>query len=187
MTTVQGRSCYGCTPITWVSLRFMALQGVIIDRATLANWVGTAAARLKPLVEAMHNWLEDKKRRMFSGSPTPAAINYALGHWAGLIRFLGDDRIDFDNNAVERSMRPIALQRKKALFAGHDLGAENWAAIASLIDCCNQNDINPNSYLPMCSPASRASAMVKRSMTCCRGNGPTPTVMVICSNILPTP
>jgi transposase len=95
----------------------------------------------------MHSWLEDKKRRMFSGSPTLAAINYALGHWAGLMRFLDDGRIDLDNNAVERAMRPVALQRKNARFAGHDLGAENWAAIASLIECCKLNGINPNTYL----------------------------------------
>ena len=95
----------------------------------------------------MHLWLETAKRRMFSGSPTLAAINYALNHWVGLTRFLEDGRIDLDNNAVERSMRPIALQRKNALFAGHDLGAENWAAIASLIETCKLNSINPNAYL----------------------------------------
>ncbi|MGD9812176.1 MAG: IS66 family transposase [Sphingobium sp.] len=103
--------------------------------------------RTRPLIEDMHDWLEQKKRRMFGGSPTLAAINYALGHWNGLIRFLDNGRIDLDNNAVERSMRPIALQRKNALFAGHDLGAENWAAIASLIECCKLNGINPNAYL----------------------------------------
>jgi transposase len=103
--------------------------------------------RTKPLIEAMHSWLEEKKRRMFSGSPTLAAINYAQNHWAGLIRFLDDGRVDLDNNPVERSMRTVALQRKNALFAGHDLGAENWAAIASLIECCKLNGINPNAYL----------------------------------------
>ena len=44
-------------------------------------------------------------------------------------------------------MRTVALQRKNALFAGHDLGAENWAAIASLIETCKLNGINPNAYL----------------------------------------
>jgi transposase len=101
----------------------------------------------KPLIDAMHAWLEDKKLRMFSGSPTLAAINYALGHWAGLTRFLDDGRIGLDNNPVERSMRTMALQRKNALFAGHDLGAENWAAIASLIETCKISGINPNAYL----------------------------------------
>src|SRR3546814_8808082 len=51
---------------------------------------------------------------MFSGSPTLKAINYALSHGAGLVRFLDDGRIDIDNNPVERSMRSIALQRNYA-------------------------------------------------------------------------
>jgi hypothetical protein len=31
-------------------------------------------------------------------------------------------------------MRPIALNRKNSLFAGHDDGAVNWACLASLIE-----------------------------------------------------
>jgi hypothetical protein len=31
-------------------------------------------------------------------------------------------RIEMDTNSVERSMRPIALNRKNSLFAGHDEG-----------------------------------------------------------------
>src|SRR3546814_9029638 len=61
-----------------------------------------------PIVDELHDWLDAKRRRMFSGSPTLKAINYALSHWAGLVRFLDDGRIDIDNNPVERSMRPIA-------------------------------------------------------------------------------
>lgn len=37
--------------------------------------------------------------------------------------------------------------RKNALSAGHDLGAENWAAIASLTETCKLGGINPNAYL----------------------------------------
>jgi hypothetical protein len=33
-------------------------------------------------------------------------------------------------------MRPIALNRRKALLAGSDEGAENWAMLASLIETC---------------------------------------------------
>lgn len=36
------------------------------------------------------------------------AIRYALTHWDGLSRFLDDGRVDIDNNAVERSIRPLA-------------------------------------------------------------------------------
>ena len=52
-----------------------------------------------------------------------------------------------DNNAVERTIRPIALNRKNALFAGHDAGAENWATIASLVETCKLNAIEPHTYL----------------------------------------
>src|SRR5471030_1534122 len=41
--------------------------------------------------------------------------------------FIDDGRIELDNNTVERSIRPIALNRKNALFAGSDGGAEHWA------------------------------------------------------------
>jgi transposase len=44
-------------------------------------------------------------------------------------------------------MRPIALNRKNALFAGHDLGAENWAVLASLIETCKWHDVNPEAWL----------------------------------------
>jgi hypothetical protein len=42
-------------------------------------------------------------------------------------------------NIVERSMRPQALTRKNALFAGHDDGAENWAILATLIKTAKLN------------------------------------------------
>lgn len=43
--------------------------------------------------------------------------------------------------------RELALNRKNALFAGHDEGAENWGRIASLIETCKLNHVNPNIYL----------------------------------------
>ncbi|WP_246803289.1 transposase domain-containing protein, partial [Rhizobium leguminosarum] len=43
--------------------------------------------------------------------------------------------------------RGIALNRKNALFAGHDAGAENWAIIASLIETCKLHAVDPLAYL----------------------------------------
>ena len=43
-------------------------------------------------------------------------------------------------------MRPIALNRKNALFAGHDQGAEYWAAIASLVETCKLHGVDPQIY-----------------------------------------
>src|SRR4051794_29468586 len=41
----------------------------------------------------------------------------------------------------------IALNRKNALFAGSDEGAENWAMLASLIETCKLHGVNPEAYL----------------------------------------
>jgi len=79
--------------------------------------------------------------------PTAEAIGYALRHWDGLVRFLDDGRIELDTNCVERSMRPVALSRKNALFAGSDDGAENWAIVASLVETCKLNAVDPQRYL----------------------------------------
>jgi transposase len=62
------------------------------------------------------------------------------------VRFLDDGRIEIDPNTVERSMRSVALNRKNALFAGSDEGAENWAILASRIETCKLHGINPEAY-----------------------------------------
>jgi len=41
----------------------------------------------------------------------------------------------------------IALNRKNALFAGSDKGAEYWAMLASLIETCKLHSVNPEAYL----------------------------------------
>lgn len=69
--------------------------------------------------------------------------------------FLDDGGVEIDSNVVERSIRPIALNRKKALFASSDGGAEHWAAVASLIEICKLNSVEPLGYLAeMSSPGS---------------------------------
>lgn len=52
-----------------------------------------------------------------------------------------------DNNVVERAIRPLALNRKNALFAGSDGGAEHWAVIASLIETWKLPKIDPHRYI----------------------------------------
>jgi hypothetical protein len=39
------------------------------------------------------------------------------------------------------------LTRKNALFAGHEIGAENWALLASIVATCKLNDVNPANYI----------------------------------------
>ena len=103
--------------------------------------------RTKPLLDAIRLWLEQRQAELPRKSPLAEAIGYPLNQWEGLTRFVDDGRIEIDSNAVERSMRPIALNRKNALFAGHDVGAENWAVLASLIETCKLHGVNPEAWL----------------------------------------
>src|ERR1700716_279810 len=100
----------------------------------------------KPLVGSLRAWLEQQLVRVSAKAPIAEEIRYGLNHWDGLTRFLEDGRIELDTNNVERGIRPIVLNRKNALFAGHDHGAENWACIASLIETCKLNDVDPQAY-----------------------------------------
>ncbi len=108
---------------------------------------GVRQAQSRTLVKELHDWLEAQLARVPARSPTAEAIRYALNHWEGLVRFLDDGRIEMDTNSVERAMRPVALSRRNALFAGSDEGGERWAAIASLVETCKLNGINPQTYL----------------------------------------
>jgi len=58
-----------------------------------------------------------------------------------------DGRVEIDSNRVENLIRPIALNRKNALFAGHDEGGIAWGRIASLIETCKINGVEPFAYL----------------------------------------
>src|SRR3981081_176542 len=103
--------------------------------------------RSRPLIDALEPWLRAKLGLISQKSKLANAIRYALSRWEGLTSFIDDGRIELDNNTVERSIRPIALSRKNALFAGSDGGAEHWATVASLIETCKLNDIDPLAYL----------------------------------------
>jgi transposase len=109
--------------------------------------VAIRRAKTKPLIESFKNWLDQARTQVSAKSPTGAALKYIARFWDGLVLFLDDGRIEMDNNTVERTIRPIALGRKNALFAGHQAGAQNWAMLASLIETCKLNSVNPHAYL----------------------------------------
>ncbi len=103
--------------------------------------------RSRPIIDDLHRLLEARGRQVSAKAKLGEAISYALKRWDGLTRFLDDGRIDLDNNAVERAIRPLALNRKNALFAGSDEGGDNWAVIATLIENCKLTGINPHTWL----------------------------------------
>jgi transposase len=105
------------------------------------------AERTRVIVDDLHQFLNARGGQVSAKSKLGEAIRYALTRWDGLTRFIDDGRIDLDSNTVERSIRPLALNRKNALFAGSDEGGDNWAVIATLIECCKLGAINPHTWL----------------------------------------
>ena len=103
--------------------------------------------RSRPLVEAMRTWLTEQLERVSGRSTLAQAIRYALNHWDGLVLYLDDGRLEMDTNTVERAMRPVALGRKNALFAGADSGGRHWAIVATLIQTAKLNDVDPLAWL----------------------------------------
>jgi hypothetical protein len=128
--------------------RIAALYAIEADirGKSAADRQAARQAESKPLVAELHIWFEAQFAKLPARGPTAEAIRYALNHWDGLQRFLDDGRIELDNNSVERAMRPVALSRKNSLFAGSDEGGENWACLASLIETCKLNGVNPQAY-----------------------------------------
>ena len=103
--------------------------------------------RSAPLVEAFGDWLKEQRARVSPKSRLGEKLAYIARHWDGLRLFLADGRVEMDSNSVENLIRPVALNRKNALFAGHDEGAAAWGRIASLIETAKLNGVNPHAWL----------------------------------------
>lgn len=103
--------------------------------------------RSRVIIDDLRQYLDARNRQVSAKAKLGEAIRYALTRWDGLSRFVNDGRIDLDSNIVERSIRPLALNRKNALFAGSDEGGDNWAVIATLIENCKISGINPHAWL----------------------------------------
>jgi transposase len=140
----------GTAPVASEALRRIAALYEIDARVRGKSPVERLAVRQAescPLVAELRTWFEAQLSRLPARSPTADAIRYALNHWDGLERFVSDGRIELDSNSIERTMRPVALSRKNSLFAGSDEGGQTWACLASLIETCKLNSVNPQTYI----------------------------------------
>jgi transposase len=135
------------------------------------------AARLTqsaPLLTDLRLWLERTEARISGKSGLAGAIRYTLSRWQALTLVLRDGRACFDNNAAERSMRPMTLGRKNWLFAGSDGGGISAAAAYSLIETAKMNGLDPEDYLRLVldriadHPMKRLSELLPWNMTAVR-------------------
>ena len=87
--------------------------------------------------------------RLSGKSKLAEAIRYAIGRRTVLERFLADGRIEIDSNIVERTIRPHAITRKNALFAGSDGGGKTWATITTMLTTAKLNSVDPHAWLKL--------------------------------------
>ncbi len=52
-----------------------------------------------------------------------------------------------DNNASERDMKRVVLNRKTSLLVGNDCGGETAAILSSFATSCKRHGVNPQKYL----------------------------------------
>jgi len=103
--------------------------------------------RAMPLLTALKAWLKKSLAQLSQKSALAKAINYVLGRWTALTRYVDDGRLEIDNTIVERAIRCLAVGRKNWLFAGSDDGGARAAMVFSLIETAKLNDVEPHAYL----------------------------------------
>jgi transposase len=103
--------------------------------------------RSKPIAETLRQWLTRQRGQVPDGSATAKAIEYSLGRWAALIRYLDDGDLPIDNNHLENRIRPVALGRSNWLFAGSQRAGQRAATVMSLIQSAKLNGHDPYRYL----------------------------------------
>jgi hypothetical protein len=75
------------------------------------------------------------------------AIEYMLGRWPGLVRFLDDLRVPLDNNQVERALRGAVIGRKNHYGSRWRRGTEVAAIFYSLLESAKACGVDEQTYL----------------------------------------
>jgi transposase len=103
--------------------------------------------RARPVADALYQWLVEQRKKVPEGSATAKAIDYSLGRWTALTRYIDDPELPADNNWVENQIRPIAIGRNNWLFAGSLRAGQRAAAVMSLVHSARLNGHDPYAYL----------------------------------------
>ena len=116
----------------------------LLDAAGRQRWRQQHA---RPVADHLREWLTRQRSKVPDGSAIAKAINYSLGRWPALTRYIDDGDLPIDNNWLENRIRPISLGRKNWLFAGSLRGGQRAAVIMSLIQSAKLNGHDPYRYL----------------------------------------
>ena len=117
--------------------------------------------RSKPLLDLLKSEVEAAGTRVLPASALGKAVNYTLGLWPKLTRFLDYPEVELSNNLAENSMRPVALGRKNWIHIGSPQAGPKVAAILSIVESCRRLSLPIREYLARVLP-SLADRSVQR-------------------------
>ena len=101
----------------------------------------------QPILRRLREKLWSWKEQLLPKHPMAEAVNYALNQWNELNVYTTDGAVPIDNNASEREMKRICLNRKNSLFVGNERGGATAAILSSITSTCRRHSIDPQRYL----------------------------------------
>jgi transposase len=103
--------------------------------------------RTVPVLENFHRWLLELHDKTPPQGLLGKAINYTLGQWDRLERYVQHGMLRPDNNLAENAIRPFVVGRKNWIFSATSRGAHASAALYSVIESAKANGHEPYWYL----------------------------------------
>ncbi len=101
----------------------------------------------QPLLDKLQAYVVEQIKKTPPQGSLGKALQYVLNHWGPLTKYLENGKLDIDNNAAERCIKPFAVGRKNWLFCGNVNGAKAAANIYSLIASAKIHDLKVFEYL----------------------------------------
>jgi transposase len=118
-----------------------AKAGPALREAVRASQSHMIHRRLKKLFDRL------ALRAILPKSSLGKAVGYALKEWSKLEVYLGDGRVEIDNNLVENAIRPTKLGAKNWLFIGCREAGQRAAILYTIVENCRRLGIDTREYL----------------------------------------
>lgn len=100
-----------------------------------------------PILTAMKDWLDTSLTQVPPSTLTGKALAYLSSQWPTLTVYCEDGRLDIDNNAIERAIRPFVIGRNNWMFSDTVKGVNASANLYSLVETAKLNGLEPYRYL----------------------------------------
>ncbi|MBE6050131.1 MAG: IS66 family transposase, partial [Clostridium sp.] len=103
--------------------------------------------KLAPILDDFIEYIDKEILLALPRSPLGKALDYAKKHVPSLKTVLLDRRLEIDNNAAEREIKPFVLGRKNFLFANTAKGATASSYLYSIVETAKANKLIIERYL----------------------------------------